>query len=882
EDKFIAEVDRYAWGFTGFERILDGKKISIKSRLSSHQLLVGIKNSMKLFFYNGTGENITVKLDIKAFDGLKWENTFPTEIEIKNGETKEIERDFILDRTVSLFKSNQEAAAKIETKISFKDYSFQLSTGGKIRPAIKFSSSDKYKLIPYETPSEIFLDLQNFTNKKIKGKIEYYIENLKNSKKIMEFSLNVDEITGFKIPIKLPKDSEKTIFILHATPFIYRNNALLPMPEFKFPIIARTPDLLEVIHSPEENRVFVVSNVWAINVNLEGGTIFFSKYSVNDRKNRAAFELGPPFGMNLDRTLKYNFNIKRERDELTLTLEGNSLKTEDFCIKKYLKVKSNVKEVEHWIEVKNISSEKILSTGGKITTHSSRGLSTSTFWNHSRVFTPIDGKVIESDPTFPAISETLVSSNPEKWQESWTAAEIINESNFIAWIWKQENIEKISVYQGFLEFLESKTVKVNPGESKEIFHLWFGYSFSSLQEVRNRWNQLVGNLEFSSKEQLLSPLTVRPVEVNMKGENILVKGKSEIKILQITFLTSYPLPGLLTLSLPEDWSGSFITSEGKKDVLPMPNPDPLSPQEIKIEVSVPQQISRTSETIFLHFSGEFELEFPLSVLLITDNEVILIESEKAEDKTSKLDNGILSFCVPQEICGNLIRLKDSLGRTFLYDTFPDIKPKFFMEHYLGGMHPLIFHSSDETAFTYPEKISSSFVSDGAWKGIQASWIVKNSELLKNQNFSITYLTLPGSSLIRVIVKNKNQSSRKIQAIIFFVNDIALEGKTEGNTIQVPGGFGTWTRNRVQKPFENQTNIKEPWVRVYKNNQSLSFFLIPGKLGINTIFDAQMAIMNFIGTTLETQPFSESTFEFFVLINQPQNSINEILRALNKK
>lgn len=52
DDKLTAEVDRYGWGFTSIARVLDGKAISIKTRLESHEILMGISNTMTISINN--------------------------------------------------------------------------------------------------------------------------------------------------------------------------------------------------------------------------------------------------------------------------------------------------------------------------------------------------------------------------------------------------------------------------------------------------------------------------------------------------------------------------------------------------------------------------------------------------------------------------------------------------------------------------------------------------------------------------------------------------------------------------------------------------------------------------------------------------------------
>ncbi len=87
EDKLSMEVDRYGWGFSGIERILDGNKISIKSRLESHHIVMGIENSLSFTIENISESDVELKLAVVPFKGLKWLEDFPSSIIIEKGET---------------------------------------------------------------------------------------------------------------------------------------------------------------------------------------------------------------------------------------------------------------------------------------------------------------------------------------------------------------------------------------------------------------------------------------------------------------------------------------------------------------------------------------------------------------------------------------------------------------------------------------------------------------------------------------------------------------------------------------------------------------------------------------------------------------------------
>ncbi len=880
EDKLSMEVDRYGWGFSGIERVLDGNKISIKSRLESHYIIMGIENSLSYKIENISENDVELELTVVQFKGLKWLENLPSSITIKKGETITVSSSFIIDSTSRKHKSSQRSSEVIETNFSFNSYEIKLTTGGKIHPAIELQSSTEYINTPLGIEKKVYVDLKNYSNEHLSGKILIHVDGI-NVEEEIDFSIQPDEITGIEIPLAIPKDTKQSIFTLHATPIVRIKENEFSMPKFNLPLVANRPGIAEVIQGPDENKLTLITDYWAIRIRLERANIFFSRRYVEDTKVRSSFEIGPPYGLDLDRTLKYDYEVRKNGNELTLILKGNSLQVKGLRIIKHIRVAPGVKEVEHWIELENIEHQGSIAAGGKVNTTSAGGLNVNPIGNFAKVYTPIYNKYIECDPTFPVMSQNLVSDKPEDWNETWTAGKLMGEANISAIIWDPNNIEKIKINQGFLYDLESKQTLLKSGEKISIVHLWYAHSYSSLREVRTRWNQLIGQKEMSYEESLYGVQTTAPIVATLKDSNILRKGKTIQKIIEILAVTPYPLPGKLSLILPDKWKGFFVTPDGKQQQIEMSELVPNSKIPVEIELTIPDDTLKSSDIVRLHLSGEFEMDFDLAVILKGSSEVRILEEKIEEQEVLVVENGNLRFKVPKNIGGDLIQLEDSEGNSFLLDSFPKVGSKFFVEHYLGGIQPAMFHTSEENPFAELESTETEEVSEGEWVGVKTTWINEKSEILKGQKYSISYLTLPDSNIIRIKIDNVNETPRKVSTIAAMIADIALKGETSDNVIRVPGGMKNWIRNRVQKPFINQTNMDEPWVRIEKEEVSLSFMSALGFFGSNTIFDSQVMLINILLSMMETEPYQTSTNEFIIMINQPEEAIEEVRKGLAK-
>lgn len=874
KDRLTAEVDRYGWKFCGIESVVKGKRISVKTRLNSHEILMGITNALTIEIQNGTGKDLVVGLMVEPFKGLKWKELFPPSLTVKNGENVTITREFTVDSSATVFKSDETASEVIKSVVIMGDQPLELFTGGKIRPAVTIRSQDRYQLAPPGKETKVYLDLINNTKEELTGTVDVFLEGVQNSHQTVPFALSPQEVSGIAVPVFMEEDLP--LITVHATPFVKIQNHSCVMPSYCHAVVHDKKDLALVVGEMggNEGKITVLTDCIAVQVEREKGRVKVGSRVLEVEGIPFDFEVGPPFGLSQDRSLLYDYEIQREGEYLTVVLTAKSIHVPGVQIRKYVRVAPGRHEAEFWATLTNLSTQQ-LHVAGQLRTGFEGDLSIDVFSAMRRVFTPLKGKIVESDPTLNLMSESLVPQEPEHWEESWTAAQSLNKADFSAWMWNPEHVEKIKVRAGSLSQLESVTRIIKPGEVFEPAHVWYTFSRSSLSDVRERWNQLVGKKEISPAEQV-GLATVPPVHVGLVGENVVERGKKLRKTLKVDFASLYPLPGVLRLDLPEGWEGCFISGEKPTEKMNMPEPVPGSPSLLEIELSVPVG-ARASELVRVHFSGEFELDFDVPFIVRGGKEV-----EIEEDKTLvRVSNGVLSFMVVKEVGGNLIRLEDECKRSFFSDNYPEIKPKSFITYNIGGIQPLII-TREDSLFSELEKTHTEIVEEGSWRGVKAAWTVEKREAFRGQKYALTYLTLPDSHVIRIKLEHENPTTRRVRWAALLVADVELQGSLENTTITVPGGTNPWVRNRVAKLFVSLANLHEAWVRFSKGDQSLTILAPEGSPGATVAIDVTEVILGVMMTQGVTEPGGKTAAEFALVLNQPEKKVGELRKALALK
>ncbi|MBY8995397.1 MAG: GNAT family N-acetyltransferase [Candidatus Heimdallarchaeota archaeon] len=879
DDSLEAEVDRFGWNFCGFERVLDGKKLLVKTRLASQEIYIGIPNSMTLIIQNDEHDEVEAKIDVDEFKGLNWIEKFPNSVSVKKGETVKITREFTIDKETKLFRDNDRSCESIKTKVRMGSLDVELGTSGKLQSPIQLRGINEnyFSTAPIGSEIKIPVDILNNTKQKITGKVMIEIDNLEGATATIPIELKADEIDGIEIPISIPVQRKRNKFTLQATPKLQFKGQEIELPTFKMPVFARTKDLIEIAEIKDRDRLYVITDKLSVRVLLEGGNLRIYQQE-NYGLNPLNHQTGPPYGLSLDNTLKYEYEFVDQDGYKLLILSAESLQVPGLLVKKHVKFIPGANEIEYWITYTNIHKNAIHASAR--TSSGFGGISLNPYSAKGYAYTPIGGKIIESDSLTNFLTDPLMPTETQFWSETWTAVKGLMTGDYSAWIWKQDNIEKIKLRQGSLSQLESKTIEIEPNETIEPVHLWFSFGYTTIQDVRNRWNQLVGHKEFELREKLVGPKITKALNAKLTGSKVLFAGDTVKKDFELMFVSAYPLQGTLSLVLPKDWEGGFIVDNEEQTTIPMPQLKPFTATPLEVTLKIPEKTKSPIENVKLHFSGEFEIDFDNYVIVTSKGQVNVEEKDFEGKKIYDVSNGELSFKVVAEIGGNLIRLEDSKGRNFLLDNYPEIQPKFFLEHYLGGSQPQLFHFVADEPFSEMEETKSQMVEENEWKGVKTTWTIKKEkQFLYGQKVELKYLTLPNSEIIRVVLSLDNKTTRTIPWIGSLLSDVGIQGSKEGNVIEAVGASGIWTRNSIKKQFISQGSYEKPYSRINKGNQSIAFVVPKGSNGSSVIADLGVMLLDWMLGLDYAMPKSKSTVEFAILINQPREKMIELREAL---
>ncbi len=850
DDWMEVDIDRYGFGITGVRRKIMDEELRVEARVDSHHIHTGMDNAYSITVENRTGEDMELDVKVKTFEGLKFREDPPQSITVKDGEKKTITREFVVDSTSKIYVSTHKVSQTIDTTLDTGVERFELTTGGKIKPAVEVSGAQDIDRL---SSGEVYLDLKNNTEKALSGGITYVMEGKEGK---IDFALDAKEVGGVSLPITFLEEGD--VKYIELTPFIDKEDGAFPMKSYKHPVVDDRYGMAALVE--KEDEVYLVNDEVKVKVKLEGGEVLMSEMR---RDHELDIELnhsvGPPFGESLDDTLRYEHGSVEDEEGLHLILKMESVHKPGVILRSHLRLQKHSSELESWLELENGGGEPV-EVAAK--TRTRRWMLEQAYHSKTKVYTPLGDQLIESDPVTHMLSSTLMPDDPDGWKETWTAYEDI-EGAVSGFIWDNCNVKKISLAAGLLSELKSVSRGLKPGERYRCNRLWVSLKKPSLDSFRDTWNRLVGRKPIHPNERLHGKKRKRHLSARL-NDNILKAGEENERTISLDKVVDYPLTGECSISADGPLDVSILDRDGP---------------EMKIKVGVPADMESCVGKIYLRLSGEREFVFDLPVIVMGGGHVRVRRDSLEGKDVIYVDNGKIRFHIVDGIGGNLIRLENSEGNTYFDDSFPQVGPKSYFENHMGGIGPRFMTPEDIYSFYELEEVSCQETVEGRWKGVEVEFNIEKMDSLRGQRFVIKYLTLPGTKLIKMVMIHKNPKERLVNWVGELFMDVLLDGSLEDTVVEVSGRYEDWKRSYQNQQFIPPGNIEEPWFYFHRGDTSLGGFAVEGSPALCTCLCNQEISMAFMAVEMMSKAFEEERVEMGLMMDSSREDVVVARKAL---
>jgi ribosomal protein S18 acetylase RimI-like enzyme len=884
-DYLKVDVDRLGRGITAIERKIQNETFKVRARVSKHLTLCGIPSDYILEIKNGANASLDVDVSLEGFLGINFKQKSSKSFKLKAGEKREWVVPFLLDSNTPIYRLYVKSPSII-THIKINGEESSLSTGLKIRPIAEIRNRSGLFRIAASGEDTLPLTVVSNFDKTLKAKLRF--DNIDAPIEIspMEHEMEVPAtgLAGAAIDIKTSKelsDGTHDLWAFLELTFTDCNGEAVQAitRKFRIPIYCIGDGRATVGIDDRLQRIYIVSPQYKIRIFKEGARLFANSVSILDGFSYSLqTEIGPPFGISPFRYTERDVSVKRADNEtivsLTVGHPERPLRVEERII-----CKDNSNIVKHELWVTNIGEDEHsfqprIRGGGGLPILS------------GHVYIPLAGGVTSERFGEFLFAHPALASDPSNFSQQWIATEIYNET--FGMIWNPDDVEEVRAALGQIGRFGYPPRTLNPGQTQKISDLWMVFQATDWTEIRRIWKSLVSrrfertqlkeaDIETHSMIELVSDVIVIP---HLEG----VKGKCNIKKAIVA-----PVEAAFYIQPPPGWSVDISQVGGQHNEAPsgIIFGDEVYEFELIPDESIGDEFSIHTGHIVLRKQIDQAKDLAIIQLGSKVDTVDVEEIDIEGTRVFRINNGVCVFDVSPDYGGCMISLKNSTGTELLVTSFPKRTPKpgTILENYFGGVQPYVWDEGMEEDLTNgrtnQEKMNARECEVGYWKGVEVYWKGELQKSAHGIEFSLKYLTAPGSPIILVDWTITNTTTALTQLVPTVMIDPAFDGDASELVIQTEWAGSVTDICKGQIPVSAAPSTNYVWLRKGRNLQSaeglgiLAEGSIPKMLALKLGDQIYTGIINL---SRELNPGETKTTRFCLFVNPPDT---ETLLQLQK-
>ena len=788
-------VDRYARGICGVEEDREGSLSSSRLLLSTQNVVCGVEETAILEITNGNSESIEVEVKLSGPDGISFPDGSKTKMKVDAGQKADWSIPFVFGPESVLFREGIRAPS-IQASITVGGSVYELVAGVRLKEAAEIHTRQGHCRLSAGGSCSIPLTL--FSNLEFESEARIYFEAPQGV-----------NVTCDQASIIMPPDGPAgAVLSVKANPSLKENAHDIWVwfeieghegapgvvtRKTRIPVFCLGTNGVAIGHDDKGKRMIVASPKYVAYCRREGGILTIDVPTSPDLLDQVyRTEIGPPYGLSPFRFAERDVETEISEHETTVSMNAQHperpLWIEDRTVFEH---GTGIVRREVW--VKNTGPEKHTFQARLV------GRQVGITFNPGQAYVPLRTGIVSEPMGVSRLSYPSLPNSPETFSEDWIATKGQNEvvGNF----WNREDVDEIQVGGGLVGALVSKMTTLEPNEMRRIIGVTTVTGASSWLEVRRIWKARVNGVY---EPALATPPTSHSV-LDIETKTVLMPTVDEASVrLSLTNRIPVPLELQVEVEPPEDWMVA----------------DPIEPgfivegsRAIEVNVTPSRKVQRSFGIHRGRMRAWSEIDFhaPFDIVCLgTDSEGVDVEREELEGKSVyRVRNGLIEFVASSEYGGCMTSLKNANGVELLLSSFPNPGPRpgAFFDNYYGGIQPIIFDEemseSLTKAKTNEEPMESRKIKDGVWTGVEMSWTGTVQRITQGVEFSLRYLTAPGSPVILVnwTMRNKTSAPLRFFPILSFdpgVNenpaDLVLQSEWSGidRTVRPGAAFNSLT------------------------------------------------------------------------------------------
>ncbi|MDO8124539.1 MAG: GNAT family N-acetyltransferase [Candidatus Hermodarchaeota archaeon] len=782
-------VDRYASAISGVEYTVADQRLKVNARVKDHLVFCGIPSEYILEVENGLAETCSVYVQLEGFSGLHFQSSTEHSLVIPPNESTVIVAPFSLDATTPIFRKDFKSPV-ITANLEINGKKAQLQTGLKIQSAAEIQLKFGHCRIVPGGKVEFPVTIQNNTVLPLEGTIQFHLPDAPISVSPVEtgVKLKSEGVAGLAIDVLAAPELNPGTYDIWASLQLQSSkdtNVSVTTRQFRIPIFNIAEGNVAIGEDDWQRRIIVAGRDYFVEMAREGGTVTIPFLFGIGGSLFLRREIGPPFGLSPFRYAEQDIQVDQQATSTQITLSAEHFERPLLVeTRVILEKNSPVIQQETWVTNNGSESHtfqlRLIGPGGIIV-------------GGGKSILPLTSGIVEDRLSSLLVSYPAISSNPDSFMESWVAASTPTFTR--GQVWNPENVEEVRIGLGRIGRLSYRPVTLSSAEKRRISQVFYVARAIDWNEVRRVWQERVEKrISLQNEEQILmetsSPMRIAPPPIIIPHRDTIKRNFS------FQYVSTSPQTGEFTIEPPPGWIASLRLQN-----------EMAAGTSVLVEnvtgKNLPQLhlVLRPSKTIpdqFAIFTGQASWQIPVGerqsfpiVQLGSSKDVVEITEEEDQGLTSfRISNGVLEFKVSAEYGGCLYSLKNSLGTELLRTAFPTPTPNVFQQNYHGGWQPFVSGIDEEIfqATTNQEKMRVKTCKIGdIWKGVEIRWKGKLQPCCRGVDFTLQYLTAPGSPLILSNWEIRNSTTAALRLLAFQGLDPAFNGDLSGAILRTQWG-----------------------------------------------------------------------------------------------
>jgi GNAT superfamily N-acetyltransferase len=871
-DSIDVMVDRLARGICGIKREIDNASLSIRSLLTTQDVICGVEQTHTVEIENCTPREVAIEIALSGPEGIKFVDRPKTKITVPEGESVSWEIPFTFGSDSELFRMGIKAPS-IVSSVKVDGAEIELVVGARVTPAAEIYQRQGYCRVAPGGSCIIPLTIMSNLNEVAEAKI--HLESSKGiTASLTEDSVSIPPsgLSGIQLSVSTDSGLEGGSHDLWLWLEIGKGSFRITTRKNRIPIFCLGENKIAIGENDRKKRIVIATPWYIAECYREGGILRAEDpLAIDLMVQTYRTDIGPPFGLSPFRFAERELEIEQHDRETVVTLSADHpdrpLVIEDKSIFEH---NSGIIRREVWVRNSSSSDHtcQVRIMGRQV------GL---TFNQGIGVYPLPKGVVAEPIGAF-RMSYPVLSSEPDTLSEGWVATEGAGQA--IGNFWNPDELEEVRVGSGLASMLASKMLTLKAKECRRALGVTMIFGASSWHDIRRTWNARINGAFDHGLEPIETPKL--SLDVSAKPSILSCIAPSIIKS-KLENMIPAPIQGRIHVEPPSNWE---LLTEIPEEVT-------ISDME-RLDLEL-KPTSKVSDDFGIHTG---RIQFISTTDYSSDFDIVSLGSSKAKanvtaeemegKKVYRVSNGNLEFIASAEYGGCLFSLRNSNDVEFLISSFPNPGPRpgGFFDNYYGGIQPVIFDEetnvSLEKAKTNQEKMKITKCEDGAWTGVEISWTGSIQKIVRGVDFSLKYLTAPGSPLVLVKWTMKNRTDAPLRFFPTLLTDPAIN--KDPSKLHIEAEWGGYRRQVRHGPAFNALVPSSMYAILKPSDESLQTngigFISPGREfpmlaahGGAIIFEAE------IDVSLYLQPGEEHVMRHVIFVDpKNQDDVRKIQQA----